>query len=154
MPDIEQPIKHLLPFDTYRILTLEDAENIEKLKIACRRAGHEVVPVTTIAQAMAFLETKDHVDVIVAAAHLQSESVFEFLKRVKGSDSHLKAVPFLMLCADPGILATVTSSAVEIAANLMGADKYVLMIEFDADRLMEEIYPLLPAVPAKELAIT
>jgi CheY-like chemotaxis protein len=151
MPEIEQPTKHLLPLKTYRILMLEDRENIEKLKTACKRAGHEVVPATTIAQAMSFLETKNHVDVIIAAAHLQEESVFQFLCKVRGTESHLRSVSFLMLCADPGLIATATSPAVALAATIMGADKYLLMPEFDAERLMEEIELLLPAIPRKEM---
>ncbi len=154
MTDIEEPTKHLPAMDTYRILTLEDPENIEQLKIACKEAGHQVVPVTTISQAMVFLETKDHVDVIVAAAHLQNESVFEFLGRIRSADSHLKSVPFIVLCADPGVLATVSSPAVEMVATLMGANKYLLMPEFSAARLMEEIEPLLAAIPRKELSPT
>ncbi len=101
---------------------------------------------------MAFLETKDHVDIIVAAAHLENESVFEFLKRVKAADSHLRDVPFVMLCAEPGTLGLLTSPAVEVAAGIMGADQYLLMTEFDAERLMQEIEPLLPPIPHKELA--
>jgi CheY-like chemotaxis protein len=148
-PQIEEPFKQLPPLDTYRILTLENEENIEKLKNACKAAGHEVVPMLTIKHAMAFLETKDHVDCIVAAAHLQNESVFEFLRRVRSAGSHLKDSPFVVLCADPGLLARVTSPAVETAAKSMGADKYVLMSEFDAHRLIEEITPLLPPIPLK-----
>jgi PleD family two-component response regulator len=151
LPEIELPTKHLPPLRTFRILTLEDADNIEKLKIACKEAGHQVVPATTITLAMDFLKTKDHVDVIIAAAHLQSESIFEFLKQVKATDSHLHAVPFVMLSSDPGFIATITSPAIELAANLMGADKYLLMTEFDAERLMKEIEPLFPAIPRKEL---
>lgn len=100
---------------------------------------------------MAFLETKDHVDLSIAAAHLKNESVFEFLQRVKSDDSHLKDVPFVMLSAEPGPLATITSPAVEIAVDVMGADKYLLMPEFDAVRLMQEIEQLLPPIPSKEL---
>jgi CheY-like chemotaxis protein len=152
MIEIEQPTRKLPPIDTYRILTLENPENTEKLTEVCKEAGHQVVPVHTIAQALAFLETKDHVDVIVAAAHLENESVFEFLKRVKHADSHLQSVPFLILCAEPGTLGMLTSPAVEIAANIMGADRYLLMGDFDAARLIQEIEQLLPPVPSKELA--
>lgn len=150
-PEVEQPIKHLSPLETYRILMLDDPENIERMTLACKQAGHQVVAVSTIERAMLFLQTKDHVDVVVAAAHLQQESVFEFLKQLRSDDSHLKDVPFVMLCADPGFLATVSSPAVEIAANLMGTDKYLLMLEFDPDLLMQEIVLLLPIVPRKEL---
>jgi CheY-like chemotaxis protein len=152
MTDVEQPIRKLPPNDTYRILTLDNPANIVKLKDACKLAGHQVVPVNTVAAAMAFLETKDHVDVIVAAAHLENESVFEFLKCVKSSNSHLKDVPFIMLCAEPGTLGLLTSGAVEIAAEVMGADKYLLMTEFDASLLMQEIEQLLPPIPSKELS--
>ncbi len=153
MTQIEQPTVELPPEQTYRILTLENPENVEKLKQACKRAGHQVVPCFTIAEAMRFLETKDHVDVIVAAAHLENESVFSFLQKVKSSDCILHKAQFIMLCADPGVLALVTSPSVEIAANLMGADKYLLMPEFDPDKLISEIEPLLPAVPYKELVL-
>jgi len=151
MTEIETPTLRLPPNDTYRILTLENPENIAKLKDACKSAGQQVVPVQSITEAMVFLETKDHVDVIVAAAHLQNESVFEFLQQVKHEASHLKKVPFLMLCAEPGTLGLVTSPAVELVAELMGADKYLLMAEFDANLLIEEISQLLPPVPSKEL---
>ncbi|MDZ4832823.1 MAG: hypothetical protein SGJ27_03385 [Candidatus Melainabacteria bacterium] len=151
MTEIEAPTRKLPPNDTYRILTLENPDNIAKLKEACKAAGNQVVPVRSITEAMVFLETKDHVDVIVAAAHLQNESVFEFLQRVKDEASHLKTVPFLMLCAEPGTLGLVTSPVVEIAANALGADKYLLMAEFDANLLIQEISQLLPAIPSKEL---
>ena len=153
MTEIEQPTVKLPPEKTYRILALENPDNIEKLKQACQRAGHQVVPCLTITEAMGFLETKDHVDVIVAAAHLENESVFHFLQRVKSSDSILHKAHFFMLCADPGVLALVTSPSVELAANLMGADKYLLMPEFDAEKLMAELEELFPAVPYKEVAL-
>lgn len=151
MTQIEQPTVELPPEQSYRILLLENPENVEKLKHACKRAGHQVVPCFTIAEAMRFLETKDHVDVIVAAAHLENESVFNFLQKVKRSDCILHKANFVMLCANPGVLATVTSPSVEVAANLMGADKYLLMPEFDAEKLMSELEELFPAVPYKEL---
>ncbi len=150
MTEIEQPTTHLPPRQTYRILTLENPENIEKLKEACKQAGHQVVPVLTINEAMRFLDTKDHVDIIVAAAHLQNESVFHFLQKVKSTECFHHQVKFVMLCADPGTLALATSPSVELAATLMGADKYLLMPKFDAAKLMEEIEPLFPRVPSKE----
>ncbi|HEY9733432.1 MAG TPA: hypothetical protein V6C89_16045 [Drouetiella sp.] len=152
MAEIEQPTVALPPQKTYRILTLENPENVEKLTRACKRAGHQVVPCFTIAEAMRFLETKDHVDVIIAAAHLENESVFSFLQKVKSSDCILHKAQFFMLCADPGMLALVTSPSVEIAATLMGADKYLLMPEFDAEKLVEELEKLFPAVPYKEVS--
>ena len=88
---------------------------------------------------------------IVAAAHLHNENVFQFLKAVKQADCIYHKAQFVMLCAEPGILALATSPSVELAANLMGADKYLLMPEFDAEKLIAEIEPLFPAIPYKEL---
>ena len=148
---IEQPTLHKPALETYRILTLEDAENIDKLKEACKNAGHQVVPVLTIRQAMEFLDLKDHVDVIISATHLQHESVFDFLRRVKSADSVHRNVPFVMLCLEPGGLARMTSDVVESVAAIMGADHYILMPEFDADELLRHIEPLFPPIPLKEL---
>jgi len=150
---IEEPIVHLPPLKTYRILTLENRENIELLKVTCKLAGHQVVPVYTIGEAMAFLDTKDHVDVIISAVHLEEESVFEFIKKVKAPESIHKDVPFVMLCMQPNPLAMVINKSTELAGKLMGADKYLYMPAFDADRLMAEVKPLLPAVPTKELPL-
>ncbi len=151
MSKIEQPTKKLAPTETYRILTLENPENIEKLKETCKKAGHQVVPVLTIAEAMAFLDTRDHVDVIISAVHLEEESVFEFLKRVKAPDSMHKDVAFVMLCMEPNPLASTINKSTALAGKLLGADKYVYMPSFDAERLMNEVEPLLPPVPLKEL---
>jgi len=150
MTEVEQPTRRLPRLDTYRILTLENPENIDKLKEACKSAGHEVVPVLTIGEGMSFLDRRDHVDVIVSGVHLQNESVFEFLQLVKNSEQH-KDVPFLMVCVEPGGLGLVTSPAVEIAAQIMGADNYLLLPHFDADRLIEEIEKLLRPFPNREL---
>ena len=150
MTKIEKPTLEKPALQTYRILTLEDEENIFKLKEACKSAGHEVVPVLTIQQAMAFLDTKDHVDLIISATHLNNESVFEFLAKVKAPGSMHKDVPFVMLCLEPGYLAQVTSDIVENAASILGADQYILMPKFDAHSLMAQVIPLLPRIPHKE----
>jgi CheY-like chemotaxis protein len=150
MTTIEQPTVHLIPTETFRILMLENPENIEKLKECCRHAGHEVVPVRTIHEAMAFLDSKDHVDLIISAVHLQNESVLEFLTRVKSDDSMHKEVVFVMLCLDPGQIGSVTNDLNAQTGRMLGADKYLLMPIFAADQLMVEIAELLPKLPAKE----
>ncbi|CAN5284676.1 hypothetical protein BH11CYA1_BH11CYA1_49470 [soil metagenome] len=150
MTKIEQPTIKVDARQTYRILTLENPENINKLKEACKKAGHQVVPVLTIAQAMAFLDTRDHVDLIISAVHLEQESVFEFLKRVKAPDSMHKDVSFVMLCSDPRPQSLSINKSAELAGKILGADKYVNMPKFDADYLISQVEPLLPPVPLKE----
>lgn len=150
MTKIEPPSVKLDALDTYRILTLENPENIDKLKEACKKAGHQVVPVLTIAEAMAFLDSRDHVDVIISAVHLEEESVFEFLQKVKAPFSLHKDVPFVMLCMDPTPQASSINKSTELAGKLLGADKYVYMPVFDAEHLISEVEPLLPVIPLKE----
>ena len=150
MTKIEQPSVRLDAEDTYRILTLENPENIDKLKEAWKDAGHQVVPVLTIAQAMAFLDSRDHVDLIISAVHLEEESVFEFLQRVKAPDSNHKEVPFVMLCMEPNPLASALNKSTALAGKLLGADKYVYMPQFDAAHLIAQVEPLLAAFPKKE----
>lgn len=150
MTKIEQPSVRLDAEDTYRILTLENPENIDKLKEAWKDAGHQVVPVLTIAQAMAFLDSRDHVDLIISAVHLEEESVFEFLQRVKAPDSMHKEVPFVMLCMEPNPLASALNKSTALAGKLLGADKYVYMPQFDAAHLIAQVEPLLAAFPKKE----
>lgn len=100
---------------------------------------------------MLFLDTKDHVDLIISAVHLEEESVFEFLNKVKAPQSVHKDVAFVMLCMEPNPLASVINKSTELAGKLMGADRYLYMPEFDANRLIVEIADLLPPVPMKEL---
>jgi len=141
----------LPPTQTFRILVLENPENIDKLKEVCKLNGHQVVPCFTIGESMLFLDTKDHVDLIISAVHLEEESVFEFLNKVKAPQSVHKDVAFVMLCMEPNPLASVINKSTELAGKLMGADRYLYMPEFDANRLIVEIADLLPPVPMKEL---
>ena len=130
----------------YRILALDTVEHIETLKVAAQRAGHEVVAVTRISEAMHFLDTKDHVDVVVSAVHLEEESVFDFLRKMKQSPLH-KDVPFMMLCSDPGEFALAVNRSVQTAAAVMGVDKYLTMPKYDVNRLMKEIAAMIPERP-------
>lgn len=135
----------------YRILALDTSEHIELLQLAAQEAGHEVVAVTRIAEAMNFLDTKDHVDVVVSAVHLEQESVFDFLRQMKKSLIH-KDVPFMMLCSDPGEFAMAVNHSVQTAATVMGVDKYVTMPKYDVGRLMKEIAAMIPDdPPSKDL---
>lgn len=130
----------------YRILALDTVEHIEILRVAAQLAGHEVVAVTRISEAMHFLDTKDHVDVVVSAVHLEQESVFDFLREMKRSPLH-KDVPFMMLCSDPGDFALAINRSVETAASVMGVDKYLTMPKYDVVRLIKEITAMIPERP-------
>src|SRR5471030_1744818 len=82
-PEAKLPAK-----DTFRILIMDTVEHTDQLKAACKDAGHSVVAAKTIKEAFAFLDGKDHADVIVCAAFLEDESLFEFLKRLRTNLIH------------------------------------------------------------------
>lgn len=128
----------------YRILMLDDRpERVEEVRTVASQAGHELVSCRTVAGAMDWLNTKDHVDVIISGAFLENESVFDFLKAVKSDPRH-SWVQFVMLCTEPGELALFMDDTVRNAARLLGADKYVMLPEFSPKRLLREIEASLP----------
>ena len=67
-PKVEHPAPKNArsPMKTWRILFLDSAENIEQLKGACKDVGYTVAGALTIEEAWAFLDGKDHADVIAA----------------------------------------------------------------------------------------
>lgn len=151
LPKIEQPynLDGQNSSDTFRILLLDTEEHIEKLKFACKAAGHEVVPAPSIEAAMAFLERRDHVDVIISGTHLENESVFDFLKRVKSEEMH-KHVTFVMLSLEPGPTGMVLDTAAAMAGRFLGADHCITMNQFDANALIAQLEKMLPALPSKQ----
>lgn len=147
-PDVEHPATKdaKSPLETWRILFLDSPENVEQLKEACKKYGYAVVGSTTIDEAWAFLNGKDHVDVIVCAAHLEEESMFQFLKDVRGNEKHGKAA-FLILSLEPGETGARMDRSAERAGILLGADGYLIMPVFDAPELVAEIRKLQPSIP-------
>src|SRR5436190_15358797 len=127
-PPLERPSPENAksPQQTWRILFLDGPENVEKLKEAGKEAGYVVVGAITIAEAWAFLEGKDHVDVIVCAAHLEEESMFEFLKGVRDNEIHRDA-GFLILSLSPGEVGARVDRIATRAGMLLGADAYAVM---------------------------
>ena len=123
------------------------------LKEACKKYGYVVVGVTTIQEAWAFLHGKDHVDVIVCAAHLEEESMFKFLKDVRANDVHGK-VAFLILSLESGTSGARMDRSAERAGMLLGADGYLVMPVFDAPELLAQIKKLQPRVPMLQQSAT
>jgi CheY-like chemotaxis protein len=134
------------PGDTYRILFLDSAGHVELLKTTCKDVGFVVVGAETIAEAMAFLEGKNHVDVIVCAAHLESESMFAFLRHVRAHPTHATSM-FLILSLEAGALGTFIDRSAARAGVALGANAYAIMPTFDALALVAHIRELQPGIP-------
>lgn len=154
-PEVEYPAPKdaRSPMKTWRILFLDRAENIEKLKDACKDVGYTVAGALTIEEAWAFLDGKDHADVIVCAAHLEEESMFGFLKRVRDSEVHRNA-KFLILSLAPTAWGTRLDRSTASAARALGADGYAIMPVFHPHKLVALIKQLQPPVPMLQQSAT
>lgn len=135
--------------DTFRILIMDTVEHTDQLKAACKDVGHDVVAVQSIKEAFAFLDGKDHADVVVCAAHLEDESMFDFLRRLRSNAIHKDSM-FMTLALAAGPVAAKVNSSIEKTGRLLGADAFVSMPVFDAPVLIAEIKKLLPLVPKLE----
>jgi CheY-like chemotaxis protein len=154
-PRIEhpEPENARSPMKTWRILFLDSAENIEQLKDACKDVGYTVVGALTIEKAWAFLDGKDHADVIVCAAHLEEESMFGFLKSVRDNDVHRKT-KFLILSLAEGAIGARLHNSTASAGMALGADSYAIMPVFDPRELVALIKKLQPSVPMLQQSAT
>ena len=154
-PDLEHPAPAdaKIPHETWRILFLDSADNIVQLKNACKDVGYVVVGSTTIDEAWAFLNGKDHVDVIVCAAHLEEESMFKFLKDVRDNETH-KDAAFLILSLEPSAIGARMDRSTALAGIALGANAYSIMPLFDAAELVALIQKLQPDIPMLQQSTT
>jgi len=150
-PEVEQafPDAKLAAKDTFRILIMDTVDHVNEVKAACKNAGLSVVPAHSLEEAFAFLDEQDHADVIICAAYLEDQSLFEFLKRLRANAVH-KHTMFMTLALAPGPMAVRTKDSTERASRLLGADAFINMPEFDAEKLIAEIKKLLPDEPLLE----
>lgn len=134
---------------TFRILIMDSVEHVDQLKEACKNAGHSVLACHTIESAFAFLDGVDNADVIICAAYLEDESLFDFLERLRTTPLH-KGTKFMTLALAPGHIGARSNAVTEKAGDLLGADAFISMPVFDPEQLLVEIEKLLPSVPLKE----
>lgn len=139
------------PEDTFRLLFLDQPEQVDRLKDACKDAGYVVVGADTIAEAMAFLEGKNHVDVIICGAHLEGESMFAFLQHVRGHAEHARSM-FLILSLESGPHGSFLDRSAARVGMALGANAYAVMPVFDPVALVAHIRELQPAVPTLQQA--
>ena len=153
--DIELPVAAdaKSPQQTWRILFLDNADHIAQLKDTCKKMGYAVVGSTSIQDAWTFLNGKDHVDVIVCAAHLEEESVFKFLKEVRDHDKHSK-VAFLILSLESGSMGAQVDRSTARTGMALGASGYLVMPQFDASQLITQIQKLQPDIPMLQQSAT
>lgn len=103
----------------------------------------------SISEAFAFLDGEDHADVIVCAAYMQDESLFEFLRRLRSEDIHKDSM-FMTLALEAAPMGVKLNASTEKAGRILGADVFINMPVFDPGQLIAEIKKLLPLVPKLE----
>ena len=145
-PEVETATPELAAADTFRILVLDKHEHVEQLKAACKNAGHSVVPAYSVDQATEFLAGPHHADVIICAAYLEDQNIFEFLKRLRAKPEHNSSM-FMILSLAPGPYGVQLNASVKIAGHHLGSDAFVSMPVFDPVQLIAAIKTLLPVVP-------
>lgn len=148
-PAIEPGTVNLAPRDTFRILILDIEAHTDLLKSVCKEMGHSVIAAHSVEEAFAFLDGKNHADIIVCAAYLENESMFDFLRRLRNDPIHQKTM-FLIMALEPGPTAVRLNASVEASGKVLGSDAFLNMPVFDAAQLVAEIEALLPVVPALE----
>lgn len=88
-------------------------------------------------------------NLVISAVHLEYDgSVFDFLKSVK-TNPNWRHIPFVFYCSKSSMFARSVRHGLQIAAQALGAEKYITMETFDRDRLRAEILEVL-LWPAEE----
>lgn len=124
-----------------RVLVLQEKEeNIRN--IADCLPDCKITNVDTVNQAYYALH-RQNFNLIISAVHLEyDESVFDFLEECKRHPKS-KEIPFVFYCARTSTFARSVRHGLEIAAAVLGADRYITMEKFDRQRLRSEILKVL-----------
>ena len=135
------------PEQCYRILIFAGGF-CHEVKEECLREGFEVVLVSNPEEAVQFLRSQDHVDAAIAPAFMEDQTVFDFLLGVRKMPENVSA-PIMILSIEPSQLAAFCTPAVETAAKLLGAYKFVTMPKLNSRQVMRELKAMLPDKPSK-----
>ncbi len=135
------------PADATAFRLLLVAGDLEPLRVLAEKAGHETVTVRTANAGLEFLDTLDHVDVVVASFEGGDEAPFDLLQRIKADPKHA-GVKILLVCTNPSPQAKAMDPTSRRTVELLGCDKYLFMPVFDAWWMMREVEELLPSRPA------
>lgn len=80
----------------------------------------------------------EEIHLIVSAVHLEESDAYDFLTTVKG-DMRLHEIPFVFICLPGTQVARHINHTLELAANALGATKYLSTEEKSKALIQEEI---------------
>lgn len=134
-----------------RILILQEAPAPLQALRKSLGSHHELIFAASSSEATNILQSTQ-VDLIISRVHLERSSVFEFIKTVK-ENTQLSDIPFICFCGKRTEAAKTLDHVLAKAAEVMGADKYLVLDHFcadqdcDLDRLRTEIEGCLSKTP-------
>ncbi len=129
------------------VALIENREHADQVVACLKAVGHDVHVVDRFSLAKEILHSYP-CNLIISDVHLDNGgNVFDFLQWVK-SDPVLSGIPFVLLSIEPTALAQYLKDGVRITARHLGAAKYIVVEDFDAILLIEELLPFLPKTRA------
>jgi DNA-binding response OmpR family regulator len=125
-----------------RILVVEGKTHlVQQLQQACVGTEFEVLSCWDRASALELLQ-HGNIDLISAEAFMESGLVMEVIRDVREM-AHHRGTPIMIVAAEPGPTAEGLLATTAIASELLGADKFITMREFDGEWLLAETRALL-----------
>ncbi len=121
-----------------QILILEeDGASFQQIKQFVEGKGHLVWHFTNTSEALAFLKQYE-VGLIISAVNLGDSDVLNFLRTVKANSS-MQKIPFVFYCVEPERYEKYATDASIRSARILGARKFILMPEFSANAVWEQL---------------
>lgn len=119
------------------VVVEEDGAAFQQFKQCVESKGHLVWHFNNTSEAQSFLKQYDPA-LIVCAVHLQNDDVFKFLSSVK-ENSATEKIPFVFYCAEPDRFNEFATPELVKKGKILGARKYILLTQFNANALLEQL---------------
>jgi CheY-like chemotaxis protein len=138
----------------HKILALKDRpEYALALKTLIEPHGYQVLAVQSIDEALEVL-SRESVDMIIVAVHLQEGNIFDFIRIVRADpDASKRSVPIVCLNVNPRLHARYLNDSLEVSAMALGANRFITMEPYDAASLWKDINTMLPPESTKKVQI-
>ncbi|PWT95812.1 MAG: hypothetical protein C5B53_10870 [Candidatus Melainabacteria bacterium] len=138
-------------FWTVKILILQEHVAPAKALQRSLAARHDLIFAQDTEEALRILASQS-VDLIIARVHLEKSNVFDFLKKVKGTEQY-QHIPFICFCGRRTSSARSLDPIISRSSQVLGADKYINVEDYccgeqcDYDKLRIAVESCLPNLP-------
>lgn len=129
------------------VIVEEDAVVLQQLKQCLEAKGHLVWHFTNTAEALVFLNQYEPGLIICSVCVTNTDSI-DFLRTLKNSPFSQK-VPFVFYCAQPEQQHQYITDARMKSAKILGAKKYIINSDFNANAVWEQLQDCLAETSLK-----